>query len=106
MINKNLIMSLVIFSFLMIFTSIIKNKTRLMEKNINLYNLKIAKLENNFHEAQLDFFYLSSPEYITKKILLYSNQEYMSIEYSKIYFSLRQFLDEKNKATKIFKNEK
>ena len=90
----------------MFFTSLIKNQTRMIEKNINSYNLKIAKLENSLHEAQLDFYYLSSPKYIAEQIFLYSNQEYSSIEYSKIYFSLDQFLNEINKATKMIINEK
>jgi|TARA_B110000438_G_scaffold280221_1_gene305288 hypothetical protein len=108
MFNKKLAISLIIFSTFMFLTSIIKTQTRLVEKNIFIYKEKIANIENNFHEAQLDFYYLSSPDSISKKIQEYSSEEYSSIKYSTIYFSLEQFLklqanttnnniDEKNK---------
>ena len=106
MFNKQLFISLIIFSVLMIFTSMIKTKTRIIEKNILIYEKKIANLQNNLHESELDYYYLSSPEVITKNIIEYSNEEYSSIDYSRIYFSLDQFLNEKKKTTKSFINEK
>ena len=39
--------------------------------------------------------------YISKKIKEFSDEEYTSIEYSKIYFSLEQFLEERNKISEI-----
>ena len=48
MFNKKLIISLVMFSFFMVFTSIIKTKTRLIEKNINLNERQISILESVF----------------------------------------------------------
>ena len=90
MFNKKILISLTVFSVLMILTSIIKTQTRLIEKNISYYEKKISNLENNLYETQLDYFYLSSPDYISKKILEYSNEEYSSIKYSEIYFSLEQ----------------
>ena len=106
MVKKKLVISLVIFSILMVLTSIIKTQTRLIEKNIFNYEKKIANLNNNIHESQVDFYYLTSPDYITKKIQNYSDQEYQSINYSKIYFSLNQFIEEQKKTTKSYKNEK
>ena len=41
MINKKLIISITIFSVLLFFTSIIKNKTRIIEKNISNNKIKI-----------------------------------------------------------------
>ena len=55
MFNKKLFISLIIFSILMTFTSIIKNKTRIIEKNILMNEKKIAKLQNNLYEAELDY---------------------------------------------------
>ena len=57
-----------IFSILLGFTSIIKNQTRIIEKNIYKNNKKIAILEKDLHETQLDYFYLSSPKIYQKKL--------------------------------------
>jgi len=106
MLNKKLFFSLIIFSILMTFTSMIKNKTRIIEKNILMYEKKIAILENNLYEVELDYHYLSSPKIISKNIIEFSDEEYSSVDYSKIYFSLEQFLKEKQKTTQSFVNEK
>ena len=106
MFNKKLFISLTIFSILMIFTSIIKNQTRLIEKNIYKHEKKISNLKNSVYEAQLDYYYLSSPEIISNNLIEYSDTEYSSIKYSKIYFSLNQFLDSQTKSTKSFIHEK
>ena len=90
----------------MTFTSVIKNKTRIIEKNILMYEEKITRLENNLYEAELDYYYLSSPKIIQTNIIEYSNEEYSSVDYSKIYFSLEQFLNEQKKTTRTFINEK
>ena len=105
MLNKKLLTSLIIFSIFMVFTSLIKTKTREIEKNIFVYQKKIANLENNLHELELDYYYLSSPNMISKNILEYSNENYLSMDYSKIYFSLDQFLNEVNKTAKSNHNE-
>ena len=55
MINKKIIISITIFSVLLFFTSIIKNKTRIIEKNISNNKIKIAVLEKEIYETQLDF---------------------------------------------------
>ena len=68
MFNKKLFISLFVFSLLMVFTSIIKTQTRVTEKNINLYKKKISKIKNDIHESKLDFYYLSSPSSLVKKI--------------------------------------
>lgn len=106
MINKKLLLSFIAFSILMVFTSAIKTQTRILEKNISIFENKITILKNDIHESQLDYYYLSSPEYISEKIKKYSNQEYLTIDFSRIYFGIDQFLDEKAKTTKNFKDEK
>tara|TARA_B100001540_G_scaffold44621_1_gene39721 strand:- start:1496 stop:1831 length:336 start_codon:yes stop_codon:yes gene_type:complete len=106
MLNKKLVISLIIFSIFMVITSVIKTKTREIEKNILLYEKKIANLQSHLHEAELDYYYLSSPKVLSNNILEYSNEEYLSMEYSKIYFSLDQFLNEQNKTTKTYIYEK
>tara|TARA_X000000368_G_scaffold378802_1_gene333436 strand:+ start:148 stop:477 length:330 start_codon:yes stop_codon:yes gene_type:complete len=105
MLNKKLFISIFIFSIFMIFTSIIKNKTRIIEKNIYSYEKKIINLQNNLYEAQLDFSYLSSPENLSKNIFEYSNEEYSILSRSRIYQSLDEFLKESKKTTMKSINE-
>ena len=97
---------MLIFSSLMIVTSLIKTETRIIEKNIFLLKKEIAKTEDNLHEVQLDYYYLSSPEVIVKSIRSFSNQEYVTMDYSNIYENFQQFLNEKKKTTKFINNEK
>ena len=105
MFSKNLILSLSIFTALMVLISILKTQTRILEKNIFSYKKKISKLENNLYEAQIDYSYLSSPSSISKKIQKYTDDDYQSINYSEIYFSIDQFLKVQNRITKHI-NEK
>jgi len=88
---------------LMVLISILKTQTRILEKNIFSYKKKIDKLENNLYEAQIDYYYLSSPSSISKKIQNHTDNNYQSISYSEIYFSIDQFLRDQNKTTKIYK---
>jgi len=105
MINKKIFLSFFIFLFLMILTSVVKNKTRLIEKNIIKHEKKIANLKNDLLESQLDYYYLTSPNYISNKIKENSDQVYIPMDYSKIYMSLADFLKEQNKTTKNYLNE-
>jgi|TARA_B110000211_G_scaffold196111_1_gene225025 hypothetical protein len=103
--NKKLFVSLSIFTVLMIITSVLKNETRLIEKNIKYYETNIADLKNNLYESQLDFFYLSSPRNIIKKISNHSEIDYETMLYSRIYLSLDQFLIEKEKTAQSLSHE-
>ena len=98
--------SLSIFLFLLILISYIKNLTRIIEKKISKSEIKIAKMEKNLHESQLDFFYLSSPEHLSEMISKMSIDTYYPMMHSDIYLSYNQYLIEKSKRTKYFKNEK
>tara|TARA_B100001093_G_C26786397_1_gene996892 strand:- start:525 stop:860 length:336 start_codon:yes stop_codon:yes gene_type:complete len=106
MFNKKIIFSLIVFIFFMIVTSTIKNGTRIIEKNIYNNQKRISILKNNLYELQLDYSYLTSPELISQKIFEYSNKDYESIKFSKIYFNIDQFLQEQNKILLTSKNEK
>ena len=89
--------SIIIFSILLIVTSIIKNQTRETEKKI-LSLSKIIKIkEKDLNESQLDFSYLSSPVIIHDKIKLIDNEKYVTMEYSKIFLSISSFLDLQNR---------
>ena len=99
MFKKKFIISSTLFILLLIFTSIVKNKTRLIEKKITNLKIKVASQEKNINEAQLDFFYLTSPEEIEKKLNEIGFNNYQPIEYSKIYFSISDLTNNQNKVS-------
>ena len=68
MFKTKIIISITIFVTFLIITSAIKNKTRIIEKNISNLNSKILIKSKNINEAQLDFYYLTSPAEIEKKL--------------------------------------
>ena len=78
MFKLKIFFSILIFSFFLIGTSIIKNKTRQLEKNIDLISEKIHLKEKDLNESQLDFSYLVSPSIIEQKINHLDNEEYLT----------------------------
>tara|TARA_B100000941_G_C28400542_1_gene497834 strand:- start:255 stop:593 length:339 start_codon:yes stop_codon:yes gene_type:complete len=107
MIRIKIILSITVFSFLLISTSIIKNQTREIEKQI--LNLKqiINSKEKDFNESQLDFYYLTSPSVVEKKIELIDNKQYIPMEISNIFFKMDDFTDlEKKIVIQDIENEK
>ena len=107
MFKIKIFISIIIFSTLLVFTSIIKNQTREIEKKIyNLSNIILTK-EKDFNESQLDFFYLTSPFMIEKKINHLDNHNYIVMEYSKIFLSMTDFMSLDTKyAIQEIENEK
>ena len=107
MFKTNLIISIFIFSILLGVTSAIKNKTRIIEKSIYKIDIKIATIEKDLHETQLDYFYVSSPGYLSKKIKQLAFIEYMPMDFSRIYLNYTDFTDSQKKITILkIKNEK
>lgn len=100
MVNYKFLISITIFLMMLFLTSIVKNKTRVIEKNIEQYNNKISKIERNLYESQLDFYYLTSPNLLKKKLEFLSDEKYIHMEFSKIYLSLDTFLKNQKKLTK------
>ena len=99
--------SLIIFAILLSFTSIIKNKTRLIEKKIFKLNKEISYKKKDLNETQLDFFYLSSPLQLSNKIKKLGLAEYQALDFSRIYLSMNDFKSSKNKISTLnIKNEK
>ena len=86
-----------VFSFFMIGTSLIKNKTREIEKKISVLGKIIYQKEKDFNESQLDFFYLTSPNIIEEKIKHIDKYQYQPMEYSKIFLSMNNFINLENK---------
>ena len=97
MFKIKIFISIITFSILLIFTSIIKNQTRETEKNILNLSKTIRVLEKDLNESQLDFSYLSSPSMIHNKIKILDNEEYVTMEYSKIFLNMSSFLDLQNR---------
>ena len=95
--------SIVIFSFFLIGTSSIKNETREIEKKINILSENNAKKEKNLNEVQLDFYYLTSPSIMEKKIEHLGIKKYIHMEYSRIFLSIESFKNIQNKQA-MWKN--
>ena len=91
MFKKNYIICTILFLTFLIITSFIKNKSRFLEKKITNLNIKIASKEKDINETQLDFYYLSSPAEIEKKLSVMNVKNYTPIAYSKIFLKLSDF---------------
>ena len=91
MFKLKFIFSTLIFISFLIVTSTVKNKARILEKETLSLNNKISSKEKNINEAQLDFYYLSSPQEIEKKLSLIGLVNYQLIAYSKIFFEISDF---------------
>ncbi len=84
----------------MIFTSIIKNNTRNIEKNIEKLNTEILKLNKELFNAEIDYIYLSSPDKLEKKILSLNRKKYSTYDFSRIFLSTEEFINFSSKQTK------
>ncbi len=101
MFKTKLLITISLFSAFLIFTSLVKNKTRILEKKIINVNLKIISKKKDINESQLDFYYLTSPAEIEKKLNIINFKNYKPISYSKIYFDILDFTQIKNKISTI-----
>ena len=109
MFKSKIIITTIIFLVLLIFTSTIKNQTRIIEKKLYYLNEKIALKERDINDSQLDLHYLTSPAELEKKIKILGLNNYKTIEKSKIFLNFSDFFNIKKKlsALKIEnKNEK
>ena len=64
-------------------------------------NGKILLIEKNLNEAQLDFYYLTSPKEIEKRLNLIGFDNYQPISYSKIFFNFSDFTDIEKKSSNL-----
>ena len=102
-----LMISIGIFSILLSITSAIKNQTRIIEKSIFKIDRKIAVIKKDLYETELDYFYLSSPNNLSKKIKDFVDVEYMPMDFSRIYLNYKDFTDSQKKITILeMKDEK
>lgn len=91
-----------LFSSFLFLTSIVKNQTRELEKNIYNLNKIVLQKKLELGESQLDFYYLTSPMMIEKRINDFTNTNYKPMEYSNIFFDLQSF----SNINKKFVNQK
>ena len=91
MFKMKFIISISLFISFLLFTSTIKNKTRVIEKNISNLTTKIFIKINDINETQLDFHYLTSPAEIEKKLSVIGSDNYQPIKYSRIFFDISDF---------------
>ena len=101
MLNSKFIISLSVFISFLLITSVIKNKTRVIEKQISNLNTKIFLDKKNISEAQLDYNYLSSPLEIEKKLDIIGNNNYQPIDHSKLFLNISDFTNMDSKVSKL-----
>tara|TARA_A100001011_G_scaffold383620_1_gene455075 strand:+ start:1443 stop:1772 length:330 start_codon:yes stop_codon:yes gene_type:complete len=107
MFKNKFVISISLFITFLVFTSTIKNKTRVLEKKISNLNTKILLKNKDLNETQLDFYYLTSPAEIEKKLKMIGFNTYKPIKYSNIYLSISNFSQIDNKISNLKKfNEK
>ena len=68
MLKTKFIISSIIFIVFLITTSAVKNETRILEKKITNLSNDILLKRKDINETQLDFYYLSSPKEVEKKL--------------------------------------
>ena len=83
MLRTKFIISSIIFITFLIITSAVKNKTRILEKKITNLSNDILLKRKDFNETQLDFYYLSSPKEVEKKLNIIGFNDYSPISNSK-----------------------
>ncbi len=102
-----LIISIGIFSILLGITSVIKTQTRIIEKNIFKIDQRISTTKKDLYETQLDYFYLSSPANLSKKIKELDLVEYSPMDISRMYLNFEDFIKVQKKTTTLqITNEK
>ena len=103
MIKIKFLFTIFVFSFLLTITSIIKNQTRIIEKNIYKIDRKILVLKKDLSETELDYFYLSSPNNLSNRTKDLALIDYAPMDFSRIYLNYNDFLDSKKKITNLKK---
>tara|TARA_A100001011_G_scaffold399036_1_gene505911 strand:- start:430 stop:768 length:339 start_codon:yes stop_codon:yes gene_type:complete len=101
MFNSKLFFSLAIFIFLLIITSLVKNQSRIIEKQIKSLNSNIKEKEKNINEAEMEFSYLSSPNEIEKKFNIIELEKFEPIKHSNIFYDIHDFNILKKKLSNL-----
>ena len=89
---RNILILITLISGL-IFTSLIKNKTRLLEKELLYLDKEINILSSDLSEANLDFHYLTTPERISLLAKNFLNENFMHYKEFQIKKSIKSEKD-------------
>ena len=107
MVRSKIIIPTIIFLLFLIIISIIKNETRIIEKKLSKLNKQIILKERDLNESELDFYFLTSPAEIEKRVKILGNTNYNPINNSNIFLNLSNFTDTQKKLSILNKyNEK
>ncbi len=98
--STKLTISIVVFSLLLFCTSVIKNKTNIIEKNIIFHEKRIFTLEKELYESQLEYNYLTSPKILQEKLSFLTNDQFQNMGFSNIYLDYKSFILDQKKITK------
>ena len=101
MFKTKFLISLSIFISFLLVTSSIKNKTRIIEKEISNINSSILDKEKKLNKAQLEFYYLTSPVEIEKRLNIIGTENYKPIINSKIFFDISDLINIQNKTSNL-----
>ena len=101
MFNSKLFFSLVVFTFFLIITSLVKNQSRIMEKKIKVLNSNIVAKEKNISESEMEYSYLSSPNEIEKKFNSKELEKFEPIKHSNIFYNLHDFYTFEKKLSNL-----
>ncbi len=101
MFKTKLIISITVFVTFLVITSTVKNKTRIIEKKISNINIQLLDKQKDINQAQLDFYYLTSPAEIEKKLNLLGFNDYFPIKYSNIFLDVSDFTKINNKISNL-----
>ena len=103
MLRTKFIISSIIFIIFLIITSAVKNETRILEKKITNLSNDILLKRKDINETQLDFYYLSSPKEVEKKLNIIGFNDYSPILNSKIFLNISDFTKTNNKISNLKK---
>ena len=101
MFRTKLIISFAMFVSFLLITSALKNKTRIIEKQISKLDNVILLKKKNINEAELDFHYLTSPVELEKKLNLIGLNNYQPIKHSNIFFNISDLTKIENKISNL-----
>ena len=101
MLRTKFIISSIIFIVFLITTSAVKNETRILEKKITNLSNDILLKRKDINETQLDFYYLSSPKEVEKKLNIIGFNDYSPISNSKIFLNILDFTKINNKISNL-----
>ena len=85
---RNILILITLISGL-IFTSLVKNKTRLLEKELLYLDNEINSLNFNLNEASLDFEYLTTPKHISLLAINFLDENFSYYKESQIKKSIK-----------------